>query len=483
MKALSKFIIKSFWMPFLGAFLVTWFIFVMQYMWVWIDEFIGKGLEVIVILKFLGLLSTTLVPIALPLGILFASIMTYGNLGESSELVAVKAAGISIAKFTRPLFGFIILITILSFLFNNYVIPKAQIKASALIYDIQNKKPVVAIKAGTFYKGIPHHTIYIGSKESDDKTVNDVKIYDHKTGRGNDKITLAKKGKMYISNDKRFLIFELNDGCRYEEKNSVRGDERELTRFNFKYWKKAFDLSDFNMPKTNESYFKGLRGAMNVMQIKYQIDTSNQTIAKTYESNKELLKAQLLMAKKDSGQLAKMPVVTDTGKFSIQTVPDSLRGTVLSLTEISTRNIKSMLEVNKQNLKLQLMNLTEHKIELNKRFTLPMACTLLFIIGAALGSIIRKGGLGMPFVAAIIFFVIYYVLNTVGEKMAKENVLSVAAGMWAPSFVLLIIGTFLMVKANNDSPLMSKEWYYRVFGKLSNTKVFRTLNNLQKNIP
>ncbi len=470
-------------MPFLGAFMVTWFIFVMQYMWVWIDEFIGKGLEVIVILKFLGLLSTTLVPIALPLGILFASIMTYGNLGESSELVAVKAAGISIAKFTRPLFAFIILITIASFLFNNYVIPKAQIKASALIYDIQNKKPVVAIKAGTFYKGIQNHTIYLGSKESDGKTVNDIKIYDHTSGRGNDKITLAERGKMYISDNKRFLIFELQNGCRYEEKNPNSGHDKELTRFTFKYWKKVFDLSDFNMPKTSESYFKGLRGAMTVQQISHQIDTSTSNINKMYESNKDLLVAQLLMAKKDSGKLKKMPLLASDQKFSIKTVPDSLHVLVLSQTEIATRNIKSMLEVNKQNLKLQQMNLTEHKIELHKRFTLPMACTLLFIIGVALGSIIRKGGLGMPFVAAITFFVIYYVLNTVGEKMAKEHVVSVVAGMWAPSVVLLLIGSFLMVKANNDSPLLNKEWYYRVFGKITKAKWFKKLSNIEKILP
>lgn len=470
-------------MPFLGAFMVTWFIFVMQYMWVWIDEFIGKGLEVIVILKFLGLLSTTLVPIALPLGILFASIMTYGNLGETSELVAVKAAGISIAKFTRPLFAFIIMITVSSFLFNNYIIPKAQMKASTLIYDIQNKKPVVAIKAGTFYKDIPNHTIYLGSKESDGQTVHDIKIYDHTSGRGNDKITLAQKGKMYITDDKRFLIFELQNGWRYEEKNSPRGNDRELTRLNFKYWKKVFDLSDFKMPKTDENYFKGLRGAMTVEQIVHQIDTSTRNINKMYESNKDLLVAQLMMAKKDSGKSKKLPVVDKSNKFSIQTIPDTLREIVLSHTEIAARNIKSMLEVNRQNLKLQKMNLIEHYIEMHKRFTLPMACTLLFIIGVALGSIIRKGGLGMPFIAAIIFFVIYYVLNTVGEKIAKEQVVPIVVGMWFPSAVLLIIGSFLMVKANNDSPLMNKEWYFRVFGRIANKGWYKRITRLFKKIP
>lgn len=463
--------------------MVTWFIFIMQYMWVWIDEFIGKGLEVVVILKFLGLLSTTLVPIALPLGILFASIMTYGNLGETSELVAVKAAGISIAKFTRPLFAFILMITVLSFLFNNYVIPVAQVKAAALIYDIQNKKPVVAIKAGTFYKEIQNHTIYLGSKENDGQTVHDIKIYDHTSGRGNDKITLADKGKMYISDDKRFLIFELENGWRYEEKNTPRGDEGELTRLGFKYWKKIFDLSDFKMPKTNESYFKGLRSAMTVAEIAHQIDTSTSNIEKMYDSNTDLLKAQLQMTKQDSANTQSVPKVVRNGKFSIDLVPDSLRNIVLSHTDIAIRNIKSMLEVNKQNLDLQQRNLTEHHIEMHKRFTLPIACTLLFIIGAALGSIIRKGGLGMPFIAAIIFFVIYYVLNTVGEKIAKENVVPMIIGMWFPSAILLLIGSFLMVKANNDSPVMNKEWYFRIFGRISNTAWFQKLKHILNKMP
>lgn len=453
-------------MPVLGAFMVTWFIFVMQYMWVWIDEFIGKGLETIVILKFLGLLSTTLVPIALPLGILFASIMTYGNLGETSELVAIKSAGISIARFTRPLFTVILMVTIASFLFNNYVIPKAQLKAMALLYDIQNKKPDVIIKEGSFYKEITNHTIYIGKKGPEANSIHDIKIYDHTSGKGNDKITLAKDGKMYFSENKAYLIFELENGWRYEEKNPAKGEERELIRLGFKYWKKIFDLSEFNIPKTDVNFFKGLRAVMTVEQIIHQIDTSNRNLVKMYASNKDLLGAQLMMAGKDSTGVKKTaPLFLAADTFSIHYIADTLRGRVLANMEVVARNIKSMLEVNKQNMKLQKMNLTEHYVEMHKRFTLPIACTLLFIIGAALGSIIRKGGLGMPFVAAITFFVIYYVLNTVGEKIAKEEVVPVFFGMWFPSFILLLIGTFLMVKANNDSPLMNKEWYFRVFNR------------------
>lgn len=467
MKALHKLIIKSFLPPFAGAFLVTWFILVMQFMWVWIDEFIGKGLDVWTIVKFLGLLSTTLVPIALPLGILFAAIMTYGNLGETSELVAIKSSGISVAKFSRPLFVLVGLITILSFLFNNYVISKAQLKATRLLYDIQNKKPVVAIKAGTFYKDIPNHTIYISRKDNDDKTVHDIKIYDHTSGRGNDKIIIAEKGKMYVSKDKRYLIFELENGWRYEDKTPKGKDENEQIRFGFKYWKKVFDLSDFKMPQTDENYFKNLRAVMTVSQISHQIDTSKKSLNKLLNSNKTILMHPISLIEWDTmNEKAILPISTTKSTTFISSVPDSIRTRVINNAEIAARSIKSGLEINKQNNKLQQMNLNDHIIELHKRFTIPMACILLFVIGAALGSIIRKGGIGMPFIIAVVFFILFYFMNTIGEKIAREMVVPVFVGMWFPSFVLAIIGAFLMYKANNDSPLMNKEWYYRVFRKL-----------------
>jgi lipopolysaccharide export system permease protein len=439
----------------------------MQFMWVWIDEFIGKGLDTFVIIQFIALLSTTLVPIALPLGILFAAIMTFGDLGESSELVAIKAAGISVVRFMRPLFFFIIGITCLSFLFNNYVIPFAQLKMNRLLYDIQNKKPAVAIKPGRFYNDIQNHTIYISSREADDKTVHDIKIYDHTSGRGNDKITMAEKGKMYMSDDKRFLIFELENGWRYEDKVPATKDEFEQIRFGFKYWKKVFDLSDFKMPKTDESYFKNLRNVMSFIQISNQVDSCKKTITKLNETTVEQLMSSNLLIKNDTAKLKlSLPSVRINTKDSfVKRIPDSLRKTVITSAEISARSVKSMLEINSQNSKLQTLNLVESRIELHKRFTLPMACLLLFVIGTALGSIIRKGGIGMPFIAAVSFFILYYFMNTIGENIAKELVVSVPVGMWYPSIVLAAMGVFLMREANTDSKRISPDAYLRFFRK------------------
>ncbi len=446
--------------------MVTWFIFIMQFMWVWIDEFIGKGLDAMTILQFMGLLSLTLVPIALPLGILFASIMTFGNLGESSELVAVKSSGISIARFARPLFYFISILTVASFFFNNHVIPKAQLKAKRLLYDISNKKPVVAIKAGRFYRDIPNHTIYISSKESDGQTVNDIKIYDHRSGRGNDKITVAETGKMYVTDDKRYLVFELQNGWRYENKQVKDKNELEQIRVGFGYWKKIFDLSDFKMPQTDESYFKNLKDVMTAGQIANLIDTQKRQIARQLYANKELLMVQLSAVRRDTMiQKINLPTAIDTSYF-YNRLSDSVKRLTMQAAEISVRSVKSMLEVNKQNVNLQYMSLTDNYIELHKRYTIPFACILLFVIGTALGSIIRKGGMGAPFIAAVSFFVLYHFMYTIGEKIAREMVVPVFVGMWSPSLVLALIGSFLMYKANTDSPLLNQEWYFRSWQKL-----------------
>lgn len=448
--------------------MVTWFIFIMQFMWVWIDEFIGKGLDVLTISKFIFLLSTTLVPIALPLGVLFAAIMTFGNLGESSELVAIKASGISMAKFTKPLFVAVVVLSMGSFLFNNYVIPKAQLKATRLLYDIQNKKPVVAIKAGSFYRDIPNHTIYISKKDADDKTVHDIKIYDHTSGRGNDKIIIAKKGRIYMSEDKRYLIFELENGWRYEDKAPKGKDEHEQIRLGFRYWKKVFDLSDFKMPKTDENYFKNLKDVMTVEQIAKEIDTTHQQMQKINQSTIELFYPSVFIIRNDT--LGKKAIdlpqhVTITDSF-YRRIPDTLLNRVLVTAEVSVRSIKSMLEVNTQNIKIHQLSLNDQMIEMHKRFTLPTACILLFIIGASLGSIIRKGGLGMPFIVAVSFFIVYYFMNTIGENIAKESVVSVPIGMWFPSVFLGIIGIFFAIKANHDAPILNKEWYFRLGEKI-----------------
>jgi lipopolysaccharide export system permease protein len=283
-------------------------------------------------------------------------------------------------------------------------------------------------------------------------------------------MTFAEKGKMYVSKDKRYLIFELENGWRYEDKLPKGKDEHEQIRFGFRYWKKVFDLSDFKMPKTDENYFKTLRGVMTVEQIAKQIDTSKKALRKQHENNKALLMPGITYVMWDTAINKKVSLprisskmgIKDTGMICL--IPDSLKKRVITTAEIAARSVRSMMEINKQNQHLQEINLNENYIEMHKRFTIPFACILLFLIGSALGSIIRKGGIGMPFIAAVVFFIIYYFLNTIGEKIAKEQVVPVWFGLWMPSLLLILLGVFLMYKANVDSPLLNKEWYYRTFG-------------------
>jgi lipopolysaccharide export system permease protein len=284
-------------------------------------------------------------------------------------------------------------------------------------------------------------------------------------------MTFAEKGKMYVSKDKRYLIFELENGWRYEDKLPKGKDEHEQIRFGFRYWKKVFDLSDFKMPKTDENYFKTLRGVMTVEQIAKQIDTSKKALRKQHENNKALLMPGITYVMWDTAINKKVSLprisskmgIKDTGMICL--IPDSLKKRVITTAEIAARSVRSMMEINKQNQHLQEINLNENYIEMHKRFTIPFACILLFLIGSALGSIIRKGGIGMPFIAAVVFFIIYYFLNTIGEKIAKEQVVPVWFGLWMPSLLLILLGVFLMYKANVDSPLLNKEWYYRTFGR------------------
>ncbi len=462
MSQLARFAVKNYLPRLTAAFFVVWFAFTMWYLWLYIDDYIGKGIEAGIVLRTLGLQALPLVPGSLPLAILFSAIIYYGDLGESSELTALKSSGISLARFVMPQFILVILIAVGSFFFNDQVIPTAQIKAFQTYYDIANKKPAVNIKAGVFYKDIPNQIIYVGSKETDNQTIHDVKIYDHSKGQKGQKVTIAKHGKMYATEDKNFLIFELRDGWRYEEKENQKEGKNEQIRLGFKYWKKVFDLSDFALRETDEEYFQNMRTVMTVKQISKKIDTTAKRIINTKSSVREILTTYITALDSNTSS-----VIGKKQALAFKTkIADSLLARVANSAEVNARSVKNTIEITKQNLKLQKITYAENKVEYHKRFTLPFACIILFIIGAALGAIIRKGGLGMPLILAVCFFVIYYVLNTIGEKISREMIVEPWQGMWLPSFLFSVLAIYLLYKANNDSPVFNKDWFVRNFGKL-----------------
>lgn len=471
-KKLDILIIRSFIGPFIVTFFITLFVLVMQFFWLYMDELIGKGLGVWMILQLLMYMSTTMVPMALPLGILLASIMTFGNMGENFELVAIKAAGISLLRFMRPLFLFIAFIGGLAFLFNNNVIPVANLKALSLLYDLRNSKPALNIRPGQFNKDIDGYAIRVGSKDQDGHTIRNIMIYDQSSGMGNDEVVLAKEGEMIPTPDKQFLIFRLHDGWRYmEQRNNSAGiADYEQTRLHFKQWDKVFDLSGFRLTRTNEDLFKNAYQMMNVAQLREGVDSLRRS-RKRLNDNVNAYVGPYVTAYslRDRDTLTKairkeqhLTLATYDTSF-IELTRDSLRPALVQQATNTARNITALLLPASADKAIQDENYIKFNIELNRKFTLSFACILLFLIGAPLGAIIRKGGLGMPLVIAVSFFVIYHITSVTGEKLAKAGSLPTWVGMWMATGMLLPIAFVLINSARNDSRVFTKDWYLRIW--------------------
>ncbi|MFN2437888.1 MAG: LptF/LptG family permease [Chitinophagaceae bacterium] len=464
-KKLDKRIIKAFIGPFAATFFITLMVLVMQFFWLWIDDFVGKGLSTGVILEFIWYQSSVLVPLALPLAVLLSSLMTFGNLGESYELVAVKAAGISLLRFMRPLFLVILLICGIAFLFSNYIIPVANLKARTLLGDIVYAKPSFDLKEGVFYNKIGGFAIKVGKKEANDSIIRDIIIYEQGTGL-QDNFIVASSGIMRVSDNKRFLEFNLQNGWRYQERTNGGSSNTEFIRLGFREYNKQFDLSTFQFQRSADSINQGNWKMKNMKQLRRAIDSiENQNQQIGARVKKEVFFPASFITFIDSNWKQKK-IVTDTIKNFNQFIPDSLDKAVLE----RLNGKLSGLYMNNESLLVQFeqqkKDLRRHQIEWHRKISLSFACLVLFIIGAPLGSIIRKGGLGNSMISAIIFFMVFYFISNSGEKFAKEGELNTFFGMWLSTFILLPIGIFLTYKAMHDSQLFNKEYYYRIWRKL-----------------
>src|SRR5690554_5817388 len=459
-KKLDGLIIKSFIGPFLITFFVVLVTFVLQFYWLYMDELMGKGFSPWLTIQLLFYTALTIIPMVLPLGILLAAIMTFGNLGENFELVAIKSSGISLYRFMRPLIYFIGVISILAFFFNNYIIPITNLKSYSLLYDMRNQRPAMNIREGIFNKEIDGYAIRVGKKGKDGQTIEDIIIYDHTTGKGNNNIVIAKSGKMYPSPDNKNLIFELNDGWRYEEKR----EENEQTRMHFGKWYKVFDLSKFAFSRTKEDLFKGNEEMMNVRQINTQIDSMQKLhgialrdanryvdpyFSIIHKEEDSIWNASLDMVNPDS------LLVYETSFFDV--IPDSLLAQNYETAESNLRSMNRLIGLVKNDTKIQGEKINKFKIVWHKKYTLSFACMLLFLIGAPLGAIIRKGGLGMPVIIAIGFFIIYFIISSTGEKLAQQMAVKPWYGMWLATGILLPVAFIIMAAARNDSSIFNRE--------------------------
>ena len=475
-KKLDRLVLKAFIGPFIATFFITLFVLVMQFFWKYIDDLVGKGLGIAEIAELTAYVSTTVIPYSLPISILISSIMTFGNLGESFELVAIKSSGISLLRFMRPVFLVSVILSIVAFLIANYVMPVANLKFATMLYDIRVAKPAFDIKEGIFYDKIPGYAIKVGKKASDGNSISNIIIFESQFSL-QDNIITAERGKMHMSDDKKFLEFDLENGWRYQEKGPYNTVATDYYRLGFKKYKKLFDLSSFNMMKTPDSLFKGSYDMLNVKQLNHASD-SIRKILNEIEGNrvqKEVTvhfigSSTFLKGGKETPLLKKVPSnITSYG----QTIPDSAKTMTYSKAADKINLVKNALDLVAYDDKQRNYDSRLYHIAWHKKFALSFACMVLFLIGAPLGSIIRKGGLGMPLVVAVVFFLIFHLLNMFGEKFVRQEILPPLWGIWLSCMTLLPIGLFLVYKAMNDSQLFNNEFYFRLFKKIKLISLFR----------
>jgi lipopolysaccharide export system permease protein len=466
LKKLDILVIKAFIGPFIATFFITVLVLLMQFFWLWVDDFVGKGISTKVLFEFIWYQSAVLVPLALPLAILLSSIMTFGNMGESYELVAIRAAGISLLRFMRPLLFVTILICGVAFAFSNNIIPVATLKSRTLLYDVVQANPSFDLKEGVFYDRIPSFAIKVGKKERD-SLIRDVIIYEQ-TNTTQDNFIIASNGVMRASENKRFIEFILFNGWRYEERGTA--PNTEYIRLGFKEYKRMFDISSLGFQqRTADSLNKNNARMLSIRQLSVAIDSMQKDRKKLGSKVKtEVLSGFTFNRFMDSAWKSAPQKVK--AKTFTQLIPDSVKSYVNErvLGKLNNAVVNNQIVIDQD--VPQKKSLWSYEVEWHKKLMLSFSCIVMFLIGAPLGSIIRKGGLGSPLIFAIVFFMLFYFTSTGGEKAAREGSMSPFTGIWLSSFVLLPIGFFLTYTAMRDSQLFNKEWYYRIWRKLRRSK-------------
>jgi lipopolysaccharide export system permease protein len=474
LKRLNIFIIRSFIGPFIITFSIAMFFLIMQFLWKYVDDLMGKGLEINVLLEMLFYVSASLIPMALLLAVLFSSIMTYGNLAEHNELTAFKSSGLSLFKVMRPMFIFVVLLSVSAFFFSNYILPIANLKWRAIYWDVLEKKPAFNLKEGIFYKDIDDYHIKVDKKEADG-TLRGILIYDLSQGIGHRKIR-AREGIMLKSKNEDYLFLQMKSGIIYEQ---VPPEKFELIEVDFQksFFEEAvvkFDMSGFDMEKSDEDLFKQDFEMMNFMQLEFALDSLkklNDTLDMRFANS---LKQNIIVL--NNGFITLPPdnpldtLAADTTKEVKVITLDSLHGSELSATyldaQTSLRDMKNSIFAETDRIVAREESLNEYRTAWHKKFTLSYAVIVLFFIGAPLGAIIRKGGLGMPLVFAVIFFLLYYIITMIGENMVESGVIVPWKGLWLSAFFLTPLALFLTYKAVNDSALFDWDVYKRFFGRI-----------------
>ena len=468
-KKIDSYIFKRFFTLFLMTFLICIFILLMQFLWKHVTELVGKGIGFSVLAEFFMYATFSLVPMALPLAILLASLMTFGNLGENFELTAMKAAGVSLFRIMRPLIIFISLVCIGAFYFSNNVLPVSQNKLWTLIFSLRQKSPEFDIPVGEFYSGINGINIYVRGK--DKHLLKDLMIYDFSGGFDNATVMVSDSGRVQFTKDNKYLLLSLYDGESFENlKNQRISNSPSSIPYRREIFKTKEILLDFDTKfnRFDESMLSDQHVSKNFKQLTHSIDSVSK-IANV----RRTLQAQELMQKHFLGreQINGIKVADSLKRSKKEMNTDSLFLSLnqeamvrVSRTAIDrAKSMKDLVQYNKMMVNESANYVMRHEIERHRKLTLSFACLIFFFIGAPLGAIIRKGGLGMPVVISVVMFIIYYIIDNTGYKMAREFLWSTFEGMWLSSGVLLPIGIFITYKAVVDATILNPDQYLRLW--------------------
>jgi lipopolysaccharide export system permease protein len=487
-KKLHLLVIKSFIGPLVLTFFFVIFILLMQFLWKYIDDLIGKGLEFHVISEFLLFTSATLVPLAMPLAVLLASLMTFGNLAENLELLAFKSSGISLVRIMTPVIILSTLISVGAFFFSNYVLPYSNLKMRSLLYDIQQQRPELTIRPGVFDNTLEGYSIRIGDKDSRTSLLKDILIFDHTGNQGNVNVTIADSGYMKMSTDEKHLLLTLYNGRSYVELQKQKKEERHvrsypLRRDNFEQQEMIIEMTGFGLNRTDEKLFRNSYSMLNLSQLQHFddsltedlgliLDQFQNTIEKSLTGkpkgvliNKNVLQEHdTLREESPAAEIRIQPVNVDSAFAELNKLE---RRRAISQAINFARSNKSITTSNVGTADWKQARLRRYQIEIHRKYTYSLLCLIFFFIGAPLGAIIRKGGLGMPVIVSVLLFLIYYVISMIGEKFARESLIPPFAGMWISTFILVPVSVWLTYKAANDSVILNIETYFTWWKKLN----------------
>lgn len=468
MKIVDRFVLKAYIRPFLITFVVMVLFLLMQFVWKYIDDLVGRGVEWYYIAELLFYTSATVVPMALPLAVLLSSIMTFGTLGENNEMAAMKAAGVSLIRVMRPLIIFMVITSALAFLFSNYVIPVANLKSETLLRNITNKKPALNIREGVFYGGIEGYSIKVGEKFGPNKNgLREVYIYDHSQNSGNNKVVSSETGKMDVTDDELYLDIELFDGHSYEEVTPDRPRQRNSYPFIKSSFERSlirFNLSEFQSGDLRSGSRKDY-DMLNVVQLVEARDSLKVNFAERQRDFTSQMRGKYAFHLADE-PLDTQSIVAGLNDTLLLNVAPAERKRVMSNALRIARSNKTYYDNTGMEFNWRAKLISRHMLEWHKKFSVSFSVIVLFFIGAPLGAIIRKGGMGMPVVVSVFIFIVYHVTSYSFEKLGRELVWTPFRAMWSANLMLLPFGILLTYKSATDSAIFNIENYLKPFQKI-----------------